>query len=247
MASRRAGMTAIREVRPRALPGSGRQARKVKRVLDIALAAVGLVVLSPLLAGVALAILLRMGRPVFFMQQRPGVDAQPIGVVKFRTMQQVRSADGTADSLRITPLGAFLRRTSLDELPQLWNVLRGEMSIVGPRPLLMEWLPAYSPEQARRHAVPPGLTGWAQINGRNDIPYSRRIALDVWYVDHWSIWLDLWVLIRTPFVIVSMRGSRAVENRRLLDDVGFFAAAERAQSGLSASSKEPSSEHGEET
>jgi sugar transferase EpsL len=228
-------MTAVRGTRTGRMVGSGSQARQLKRVLDILLSGIALLLLSPLLAVIALAILLRMGRPVLFVQQRPGLNTELFSVTKFRTMQRQTSPDGEADDLRITPLGAFLRRTSLDELPQLWNVLRGDMSIVGPRPLLVEWLPAYSPEQARRHAVRPGLTGWAQINGRNDITYSRRIALDVWYVDHWSIWLDLWILLRTPFVIISMSGSRAVEDRRALDDVGFFAAAERARQALPAS------------
>jgi sugar transferase EpsL len=213
--------------------GSGPHARRVKRWLDILLASAGLVLLSPVLLGTALVIRMKMGQPIFFRQVRPGLHAQPITVLKFRTMARVDTS-GSAAATRepqITRLGAFLRRTSIDEVPQLWNVLRGDMSIVGPRPLLMEWLPAYTERQARRHDVRPGLTGWAQVNGRNDIPYSRRIELDVWYVEHWSIWLDLWILVRTPFAVLSMRGSRAVEDRRALDDIGLFAAAERDARG----------------
>ena len=140
-----------------------------------------------------------MGRPVLFRQVRPGYRARPFTLMKFRTMREARDSLGRPlpDSDRLMKFGRFLRRTSLDELPQLWNVLRGEMSLVGPRPLLMEYLPLYSPEQARRHLVRPGITGWAQVNGRNVIGWDEKFRYDVWYVDHWSLWLDLKVLLRT--------------------------------------------------
>jgi lipopolysaccharide/colanic/teichoic acid biosynthesis glycosyltransferase len=207
--------------------GGGRNARRLKRCADIVLAGAGLVALSPLLAAIGGAIRITMGAPVIYRQPRPGLGGEIFIVVKFRTMRATTDASGRdlSDAERITRLGELLRRTSLDELPQLWNVLLGEMSLVGPRPLLVEWLPIYTAEQARRHNVRPGLTGWAQINGRNDIPYSQRIALDVWYVDHWSVWLDLRIILRTPLTILGMLGSRPVENRAALDDMGLLAAS----------------------
>jgi lipopolysaccharide/colanic/teichoic acid biosynthesis glycosyltransferase len=171
----------------------------VKRAFDRAAAGAGLVVLSPVLAGVAVAIRATMGSPVFFLQERPGLHGRPFRIVKFRTMLDARDASGRLrpDAERLTRLGRFLRATSLDELPELWNVLRGEMSLVGPRPLLMEYLPRYTPEQARRHDVLPGLTGWAQVHGRNALGWEEKFALDVWYVDHWSLGLDARILWRT--------------------------------------------------
>jgi sugar transferase EpsL len=168
----------------------------MKRFLDIAGAILGLVLLSPLLLAVAVAVRLKMGGPVLFRQQRPGLHGKPFILVKFRTMSDDVGADGVAlpDGTRMSRLGRFLRRTSLDELTELFNVLRGDMSLVGPRPLLQEYLPLYTPEQARRHDVRPGITGWAQVNGRNTIAWDEKFAYDVWYVDHQSIWLDLKIL-----------------------------------------------------
>lgn len=173
----------------------------VKRILDIFGALTGLFLFSPLLFITALLIWRQMGSPVFFRQSRPGRDSKPFGMIKFRTMRDAIDADGRPlpDAERLTKLGRLLRSSSLDELPELWNVLKGEMSLVGPRPLLMEYLPLYSPEQARRHEVRPGVTGWAQVNGRNAISWDEKFALDVWYVDNRSLWLDLkiiWLTIR---------------------------------------------------
>jgi lipopolysaccharide/colanic/teichoic acid biosynthesis glycosyltransferase len=164
-----------------------------KRAFDMALAATGLVLLSPLLAGIALLIRAVMGVPVLFTQLRPGVGGSLFALRKFRTMQAAPAAD-TPDAARLTPLGRRLRTMSLDELPELWNVLRGDMSLVGPRPLLVEYLPLYTPEQARRHQVRPGITGWAQINGRNALSWEEKFALDLWYVEHRSFLLDLRIL-----------------------------------------------------
>jgi lipopolysaccharide/colanic/teichoic acid biosynthesis glycosyltransferase len=176
--------------------------------MDLAVAIVGLTVGSPVIAVIAVAVLATMGRPVFFRQVRPGVGGKPFTVVKFRTMRNAVGRDGQplADDERLTRLGAFLRKLSLDELPQLWNVLRGDLSLVGPRPLLMEYLPLYTPEQARRHEVRPGITGWAQVNGRNAINWEQKFALDVWYVDHWSLWLDLRILLRTVAKVLRREG-----------------------------------------
>ena len=172
-----------------------------KRVLDILGGIFGLLVFYPVIVTVALLIRLQMGSPVFFRQTRPGRDGKPFQIFKFRTMRDVVDARGNllADAERLTRLGRFLRSSSLDELPELWNVLKGDMSLVGPRPLLMEYLPLYSPEQARRHEVRPGITGWAQVNGRNAISWDQKFTLDVWYVDNRSLWLDLkiiWLTIR---------------------------------------------------
>ena len=182
------------------MPGQATAVSEIaKRILDILLSAAGLLALSPVLAVVALAILVSEGRPVLFRQMRPGFRGQPFEMLKFRTMSNRLGPDGRPlpDDQRLTPLGSFLRATSLDELPELWNVLRGEMSLVGPRPLLMQYLPLYSPEQARRHDVRPGLTGWAQVNGRNAISWEEKFRLDVWYVDNRSFWLDVKILALT--------------------------------------------------
>jgi sugar transferase EpsL len=180
----------------------------LKRSLDVGIAALGLVLLSPLLLIVAVTVRLLLGAPVFFRQERPGRAGEPFVLLKFRTMVEARDADGhpLPDERRLTPLGRFLRSTSLDELPGLWNVLRGEMSLVGPRPLLMEYLPLYSPEQARRHEVRPGLTGWAQVHGRNELPWPERLELDVWYVDHSTLGLDLLILWKTLGTVLRRRG-----------------------------------------
>jgi sugar transferase EpsL len=176
--------------------------------MDVLGAVVGLVVLSPVLAVIAWRVRREIGRPVLFRQERPGFRGRHFTLVKFRTMTDARAADGTLlpDEHRLPAFGRWLRSTSLDELPELWNVLRGEMSLVGPRPLLSEYLDRYSPEQARRHDVLPGMTGWSQVNGRNDRPWDDKLAMDVWYVDHLSFLLDLRILVRTLAVAVSGRG-----------------------------------------
>jgi lipopolysaccharide/colanic/teichoic acid biosynthesis glycosyltransferase len=183
----------------------------VKRMVDLAGASVALVVLSPLLLVVAVLVRLRMGSPVLFRQQRPGLHGQPFTLLKFRTMTDRRDASGAPlpDAERLTALGRFLRRSSLDELPELVNVLAGEMSLVGPRPLLMEYLPLYSAEQARRHDVRPGITGWTQVNGRNALTWEEKFSLDVWYVDHRSLRLDIAILAKTAGQVLSGHGVSA--------------------------------------
>ena len=168
----------------------------VKRVMDVSIASLALIMLSIPMLIAALAVRLKMGGPVLFRQWRPGLKGQAFEVLKFRTMTDARDERGAPlpDERRLTATGSWLRRLSLDELPQLINVLRGDMSLVGPRPLLMEYLPLYTPEQARRHDVLPGITGWAQVNGRNAVDWEERFRLDVWYVDHQSLWLDLRIL-----------------------------------------------------
>ncbi|OJH39168.1 sugar transferase [Cystobacter ferrugineus] len=180
----------------------------LKRCIDRLAAAVGLVCFAPVMAVTALAIRVSMGGPVLFRQVRPGRGGRTFQLVKFRTMLDAHDADGQPlpDELRLTRLGKFLRATSLDELPQLWNVLRGDMSLVGPRPLLVEYLPRYSSEQARRHDVLPGITGWAQVNGRNSLGWEERFQLDVWYVDHWSLALDTRILALTILRVVQRQG-----------------------------------------
>jgi lipopolysaccharide/colanic/teichoic acid biosynthesis glycosyltransferase len=179
-----------------------------KRLFDIAVALVGIAVTAPIMLAVAAAIRLTMGAPVLFRQQRPGLHGEPFTPYKFRTMSEARAPDGTPlpDATRLTRLGRLLRKWSLDELPQLFNVLKGDMSLVGPRPLLMEYLPLYSAEQARRHAVKPGITGWAQINGRNAVDWPERFRLDVWYVNHRSFWLDLKILALTAWRVLQREG-----------------------------------------
>ncbi|TFV96556.1 sugar transferase [Oxalobacteraceae bacterium OM1] len=171
----------------------------MKRLFDIVLSALALVVLSPVIAAVALLIRLKLGSPVLFRQIRPGRGERLFTLLKFRSMRDANDAAGVPlpDGERMTPFGSFLRSSSLDELPSLWNVLKGEMSLVGPRPLLVEYLERYDAEQRRRHDVRPGVTGWAQVNGRNNISWERKFELDVWYVDHQSFWLDLKILALT--------------------------------------------------
>lgn len=183
----------------------------MKRLFDIAVSASLLVGLSPLLILLALLVRAKLGSPVLFRQTRPGKDAKPFEMLKFRTMTDARGAGGALlpDSDRLTPFGRFLRSASLDELPELWNVLKGDMSLVGPRPLAMAYLPLYSPEQARRHEVKPGLTGWAQVNGRNDITWRQKFAYDVWYVDNQSLRLDIKILFLTAKVVLLGRGVAA--------------------------------------
>jgi len=173
----------------------------MQRIFDIFAACIGLIVFSPVLIIVAILVGRQMGKPVLFRQTRPGLHGVPFRMIKFRTMRDAVDASGVPlpDAARLTRLGRFLRSSSLDELPELWNVLKGEMSLVGPRPLLMEYLPLYSAEQARRHEVRPGVTGWAQVNGRNALSWEDKFALDLWYVENRSLWLDLkivWMTIR---------------------------------------------------
>lgn len=180
----------------------------MKRAFDVLAAALGLIVLSPILLLVAAGVRVSMGRPVLFRQSRPGLHGEPFTLLKFRTMREVKGLDGrpAGDAERMTRAGRFLRSSSLDELPELWNVLRGEMSLVGPRPLLMEYLPLYSGEQHRRHEVRPGLTGWAQVNGRNALSWEEKFSMDVWYVDHRSFLLDLRILLRTLLRVLRREG-----------------------------------------
>lgn len=189
-----------------------------KRTLDLVAAAAGLVALWPLIAVVALLIRLRLGAPVIFRQVRPGLGGRPFTLLKFRTLSDRRGADGRLlpDAERMTSVGRLLRATSLDELPQLVNVLRGDMSLVGPRPLLMQYLPRYSPTQRRRHDVRPGVTGWAQVHGRNAIGWDEKFHHDVWYVDHVSFSLDLSILWRSVWVV--LRGSGVAQQGRATAD-----------------------------
>ncbi len=179
-----------------------------KRILDLILASLGLVILSPLILILAVLVRLFLGAPVIFRQERPGYKERSFHLYKFRTMTDSRDSAGRLlpDSTRLTGLGRFLRAWSLDELPELFNILRGEMSLVGPRPLLMEYLPLYSQEQRRRHEVYPGVTGWAQVHGRNALEWPARFALDVWYVDHWSFWLDVKILLMSVWKVLSREG-----------------------------------------
>lgn len=198
-----------------------------KRLMDAGIAAAGLVLLSPLLLVLALLIRVRLGEPVLFRQTRPGLHARPFTILKFRTMRDTRDARGQplADAERLPPLGRWLRSTSLDELPELFNVLRGDMSLVGPRPLLMEYLPLYSPLQARRHEVRPGITGWAQVNGRNGLTWDDKFAFDVEYVDRRSLWLDLRILLLTVLEVlrregINQQGSATMEKFRGNVEIG---------------------------
>lgn len=182
-----------------------------KRFLDLAVSLTAIVVTLPLMLFGALVVLLGMGAPIFFSQVRPGYRGIPFKVYKFRTMRDALGADGQPlpDAVRLTRWGQWLRRTSIDELPQLFNVLKGDMSLVGPRPLLMEYLPLYSAEQMRRHEVQPGITGWAQVNGRNVQSWDERFRLDIWYVDHRSFWLDLKILWLTVRKVLAREGVSA--------------------------------------
>lgn len=183
-----------------------------KRVLDLAIATPVAVAAAPIALTVAGLVRVKLGSPVLFTQTRPGLRGLPFRLYKFRTMTDARDASGALlpDDVRLTVFGKFLRSTSLDELPELWNVLRGDMSLVGPRPLLMQYLERYSPRQARRHEVRPGITGWAQIRGRNSTPWEERFEQDVWYVDHLSLALDLRVLLETPLKVLRREGIQEV-------------------------------------
>ncbi len=213
--------------RPRGYPG--------KRLLDVMLAGLALVVLAPVLAGLALAVWLSMGRPVFFRQERPGFLGRPFRILKFRTMTDARDAAGwlLPDGQRLTRVGRFLRRTSLDELPELWNVLRGEMSLVGPRPLLMRYLPYFRPRERRRFEVRPGITGLAQISGRNCLGWDQRLELDAQYVERLSLRQDLWILARTVLAVVKGEGAApdADQAETCLDEERRAVAVEADQGG----------------
>lgn len=180
----------------------------MKRFFDFAVAFLLLVALSPAMLLLAVLVFMNLGAPVFFKQQRPGLHGRSFYIYKFRSMTGKRNTEEEllSDAERLTPFGRFLRRYSLDELPQLYNVLKGDLSLVGPRALLMEYLPLYSPEQARRHEMKPGITGWAQINGRNAIIWEEKFRYDVWYVDHQSFWLDMNILYRTVFMVCKGHG-----------------------------------------
>jgi sugar transferase EpsL len=183
----------------------------LKRALDLVGSAVALVLFAPLMLYIAWRVQKELGKPVLFRQVRPGLNGKPFVMYKFRTMTEERDAEGRLlpDEKRLTPFGRFLREYSLDELPEFFNVLRGEMSLVGPRPLLMEYLDRYTPEQARRHEVKPGITGWAQVNGRNALSWEEKFKLDVWYVDNWTIWLDLKILWLTLAKVLRREGISA--------------------------------------
>jgi sugar transferase EpsL len=180
----------------------------VKRGMDVVVAGGALIVAAPAMAAVAAVIFVRDGGPVVFRQKRPGYKGKPFTLMKFRTMTEARDSRGELlpDAERLTSIGKVLRQASLDELPQLWNVLRGDMSLVGPRPLLMQYLRRYSAEQSRRHDVKPGITGWAQIHGRNAVTWPERFALDVWYVENWSLRLDAWIVLRTVWQTIARGG-----------------------------------------
>lgn len=185
--------------------------RDIKRTFDITISILMLVFLSPLIAAIALMVWIKMGRPIFFSQMRPGLNGKPFTMIKFRTMTNDKDMQNNPldDSKRLTRLGKFLRATSLDELPELWNVLKGDMSLVGPRPLLMEYLPLYNEQQMRRHEVRPGITGWAQVNGRNAISWDEKFELDIWYVDNRSVLLDLKIILLTIIRVFSRKGISA--------------------------------------
>jgi len=183
----------------------------LKRLFDVVAASIGLLLLSPVIAIVAWLIRRRLGSPVLFRQVRPGMNGKPFEMVKFRTMRDAVDAQGNVlpDAQRMTPFGSFLRASSLDELPELWNVIKGDMSLVGPRPLLMDYLPLYNAEQMRRHDVRPGVTGWAQINGRNALSWEDKFKLDTWYVDNRTFWLDLKIIFLTVRKVVVRDGISA--------------------------------------
>jgi sugar transferase EpsL len=179
-----------------------------KRVFDLVVSLLALILLSPLLLVLALLVWIFLGTPILFRQERPGYKGRPFTAYKFRSMTNRTGPDGSLlpDAERITPFGHFLRSNSLDDLSQLFNVLRGEMSLVGPRPLLMRYLGRYTPEQMRRHDVTPGITGWAQVNGRNTLTWEDKFRLDLWYVDHWSFWLDIKILFMTVGTVLRREG-----------------------------------------
>jgi len=208
--------------------------QRIKRVFDILVASFVLLSGAPVLLLIGLAVRLKLGTPILFQQMRPGLCGRPFILYKFRTMRDAVAPDGTllSDAERLTRFGRFLRSTSLDELPELWNVLRGDMSLVGPRPLLMQYLDRYTPEQMRRHEVLPGVTGWAQVNGRNAIDWEQRFQLDVWYVDHWSLWLDLRIILLTMKKIVTREGITAEGHAVMPEFMGLKSPQEPSQDPL---------------
>lgn len=212
-------------------PALQRRPQPGKRLLDLCIAVPTFLVLLPIMFVTAVAIALFLGWPVFFRQRRPGLLGRPFEMVKFRSMTVARNADahlqGAADRHRLTRLGRFVRKTSLDELPQLWNVIRGDMSLVGPRPLFMEYLPHYSAEHLRRHEVRPGITGWAQVNGRNETKFSERFKLDLYYVDHWSLGLDFRILALTLLRVVRSSGVQNAQPTEDVDDLHLHPESRR--------------------
>jgi len=203
----------------------------IKRCIDVLGAGLGLILLSPVLVVIAIAIWFNMGRPIFFQHQRPGYKGKPFNMLKFRTMRQPEEDENMylTDAERVTRLGNFLRNYSLDELPELFNVLKGDMSLVGPRPLLMEYLDIYTDEQARRHDVKPGITGWAQVNGRQNITFSKRFKHDVWYVDNINFILDIKILFLTIVKVFKRDGVDTGQSFDEVDDVGILIAASRGE------------------
>lgn len=204
----------------------------MKRATDFMLAVVLLIMLSPVLVVVAMAILVVMGRPVFFVQQRVGFHGKRFMLLKFRTMRNTVDHSGQTipDKERLTAFGQALRATSLDELPELWNILKGDMSLVGPRPLLVEYLPLYTVEQARRHEVRPGITGWAQVNGRNGISWEEKFRLDVWYVDNRSLILDIGILLKTALQVLKRDGISATGEATMPKFTGTIAPGKESKS-----------------
>lgn len=202
----------------------------IKRLVDVVGATAGLIVLAPVMGGATVAILVSMGRPVLFWQERPGLDGRIFRMCKFRTMRPPKEGEVyyRTDAERLTAVGRFLRQTSIDELPELLLVLKGDMSLVGPRPLLKEYLPLYDAVQGRRHEMRPGITGWAQVHGRQSIPFSRRLALDVEYVDRWSLKLDAEILWKTVVDAFGGEGVISGQNVDDVDDLGFTAATRGA-------------------
>ena len=196
--------------------------RLIKSLIDRLVAVIMLIFLSPFIGILAIAIRFNMGSPIIFSQPRGGKNNSTFTFYKFRTMTDERDSEGNLlpDMERLTSLGEFLRQTSLDELPQLWNVLIGDMSFVGPRPFIAVYLERYTPEQARRHSVRPGITGWAQINGRNSITWEEKFQLDLWYIDHWSLWLDLKIIVQTVNKIVSKEGVDEDQNTTMTEFMG---------------------------
>ena len=200
--------------------------------MDLVIAATALILLSPVILFISLVIRLSMGSPALFRQERPGLDGKIFTLYKFRTMSDAKDPGGNLlpDKDRLTGLGEFLRSFSLDELPQLFNVLTGDMSIVGPRPLLVEYLGRYLPHHARRHEIKPGLTGWAQIHGRREIKFSERLDMDVWYIDNFSLWLDIRIIIMTALKVIRREGYQELpEDGKLIDDVGLTDAYYQAR------------------
>jgi lipopolysaccharide/colanic/teichoic acid biosynthesis glycosyltransferase len=195
-----------------------------KRIFDFFLALMGLILMSVPMAIIAILLWITSGHPILFTQPRPGKDGQIFKFYKFRTMTDERDSSGNPlpDEERLTAVGQFLRKTSLDELPQLWNVLKGEMSFVGPRPLLVAYLDRYTPEQARRHEVIPGITGWAQINGRNALSWEEKFQLDIWYIDHWNLWLDFKILALTVIKVLKREGITQINHVTMSEFLGII-------------------------